>query len=479
MAAPQIGDVIKFAEIAWTLLDYGWSDDLNAKSLQRLEDVINSARSSVLYHGQTAPDDLGWDEDSLIDIIGDYYGTLNECLLLVKANKTYMGTITGPLANIHWNIFVQPQVEKLRRRILLHNTKVQHVLQPFEIDLRMRIHRDLVQRISHVHRGVEAVHQDVRRMDHRLQALMRAFDPSLIQGFDQPQDSELCEIDIPDGIYQQLQTMFENHPDLEMEGVEFPPLRDIADAFVTRLDKSTRLFQPDTLPIDFDISKATLIPRYASPDGRESLELLLKDGRDMHRLVFCSRYRLQVVFVLGSGQKVKELASLQLWQPSRLAGAPPNLTAATVADTGTLHTMPTEPLLVLFTRHPDCSPSSPPQVHQPPAIVAVSIDSKTSANYRACRCTSLPDCPITALERGASGGRAMKVLRVRGEGGVWDVLPLAEALRSQRGGLHVVRGGGGGIWRKGVIRVSVCFERVEGRIEFAGLPCRSARILFD
>lgn len=347
-----------------------------------------------------------------------------------------MGAITGPLANIHWNIFVQPQVEKLRRRILLHNTKVQHVLQPFEIDLRMRIHRDLVQRITHVHRGIEAVHHDVRRMDHRLQALMNAFDPSLIQGFDQPQESELCEIDIPDGINQQLQTMFENHPDLEMEGVEFPPLRDIADAFVTSFDKSTRLFQPDvgsggtaappeeqylalltaqflmrkmlecpeyhdatpvshwpsyvrslqhqlsdecrrcarevqvptllsdgnaiqvptfwpeeeppeyiesvelptpmelllemplatetarrwrklklfrfcdgtdrcfrlvitagdrgepakqTLPIDFDISKATLIPQYASPDGREALELLLKDGRDMHRLVFCSR----------------------------------------------------------------------------------------------------------------------------------------------------------------------------------------------
>ena len=30
MAAPQLGDVIKFAELAWTLIDYGWSDDHNA-----------------------------------------------------------------------------------------------------------------------------------------------------------------------------------------------------------------------------------------------------------------------------------------------------------------------------------------------------------------------------------------------------------------------------------------------------------------
>ena len=30
MGTPQIGDVIKFAELAWTLLDYGWSEELNA-----------------------------------------------------------------------------------------------------------------------------------------------------------------------------------------------------------------------------------------------------------------------------------------------------------------------------------------------------------------------------------------------------------------------------------------------------------------
>lgn len=409
-----------------------FGEDLShlAESLQRLEDVIHNARSTFQYHGQTAPDDLGWDEDSLIDIIGDYYATLNECMVLVKANKTYMTTTTGPVANIHWNIFVQPQVDKLRRRILLHNTKAQHVLQPFQIDFRMRIYKDLAQRICHV-----AVQHDVRRK-RQLQALMHAFDPSLIQGSDESEEPEICEIELPDGIRQQLQTMFESHPDIEVDGFDSPLLRDIADAFVTSFDKLTRVFQPNTgpigtteppeeqylglltcqflmskmlespeyrdttpashwpsyirslqqqlsdecrrctremqvptslsdgtvrlfppfwpeeepaeyidsvelptpmelllkmplatetprrwrklklfrfcdgtdkcfrlvitagdlgeparqtLPIDFDISKATLIPQYVSPDGRESLEMVLKDGRDMHRLVFCSK----------------------------------------------------------------------------------------------------------------------------------------------------------------------------------------------
>ena len=405
-----------------------------AASLQRLENVINNAKSSFQGHGQTAPDDLGWDEDSLIDIIGDYYATLNECMILVKANKSYMATTTGALVNIHWNIFVQPQVEKLRRRILFHNTKIQRVLQPFEMDLHMRIYKDLAQRISHVQDGVHAVHHDVRAMHRQLQALMRAFDPSLIQGPEESEEPEMCEIAVPENLRQQLQALFEKHPenDDEVGGFDFPPLRDIADAFVTSFDKSTRLFQPDTgpggirdppedqylalltsqflmtkmlespeyrgsppashwpsyvrnlqhqlsdecrrltrdmlvppllsadipalwpeeeppdyidsvelptpmelllemalvtdtpkrwrrlklfrycdgtdrsfrliitagdrgqpakqtLPIDFDISKASLIPHYVSPDGREPLELVLKDGRDMHRLVFCSK----------------------------------------------------------------------------------------------------------------------------------------------------------------------------------------------
>ncbi len=413
--------------------DFGQDLSHLAESLQRLEDVINNARASFQANGQAAPDELGWDEDSLVDIIGDYYATLNECMILVKDNKSYMGTTSGPLVNIHWNVFVQPQVEKLRRRILLHNTKIQHVLRPFEIDLRMRIYRDLAQRISNVHDDVHAVRHDVRRMHRQLQALMRAFDPSLIQDVDQvSEEPEIFEIDIPDDIRQQLQAMFEEHPEHETEGFDAPPLRDMADTFVTAFDKSTCLFQPDlgpggsrdppedqylslltcqflmgkmlespeyrdappvshwpsyvrslqqqlsdecrrfttelavppiltlalptlwpeeeppeyidsveipmamefllemplttetprrwrrlklfrfcdgtdrcfrlvitagdlggaakqTRPVDFDIAKARLIPRYVSPDGTDPLELVLEDGREMHRLGFCTR----------------------------------------------------------------------------------------------------------------------------------------------------------------------------------------------
>lgn len=52
-----------------------------------------------------------------------------------------------------------------------------------------------------------------------------------------------------------------------------------------------------------------------------------------------------------------------------------------------------------------------------------------------------------------------------------DVLPLAEALRGQRGSLIASRTGGRA-WRNGLTRVSICFVAVERRMEFAGMPCQ-------
>jgi hypothetical protein len=33
----EAGDVIKFAELAWKVIDYGWSDELNASESSRQE----------------------------------------------------------------------------------------------------------------------------------------------------------------------------------------------------------------------------------------------------------------------------------------------------------------------------------------------------------------------------------------------------------------------------------------------------------
>ncbi|KAK3381240.1 hypothetical protein B0H63DRAFT_475150 [Podospora didyma] len=791
MATPQIGDLVKFAELGWKVYQYGWTDELNAsrqynefgndvkhlaKSLQDLSDIINNARGSFRNHGLLPPDNLGWDEFTLFDIIGDYQATLNECIRLINTNRSYLAT-TGPVANVVWNVMVQPTVEKLRSRILLHNSKIEHVLRPFEADLRLRIHSDLVRRIEGVRDDVRGVHNDVRRMRNELQAMMRALE--LDHAIDPVSEPDVHRVSISDDKRQVLEVAF---VEWESDGYDYPPLRDLADAFIRNFDTSTRCFQPEsgwscppeaqywalltsqflmdkmlespefrseppdishwprylhrlqqqlsaecqrfnqhmvtpviagsvppiwpreelpayiesaklpvkmehllelnlethtprrwrrlkllrysdgtdrrfrliitagdrdgerdkaateTRPIDFDLSTACLIPRYASFNGGEPLEMVLRASGEMHPLVFLSRpdllkfqqaltgyevvdnyiaYRLQVVFVLGSNQRVKEFASLQLWRPMRLEGErvmndadasggpyssddsrrystassvetvhplrpasdpiPPShsespwlqspiqtqsspllqaqiqrgptsnrtmsqtyyggyddphqppysangipirnvlspasmgsasastsLTStirprfwrksptspkpdrsvagsvlssfstashatkpisvsggANVASTGTLHCKPTEPFLVLFTQNFETS------IH---GIVAVSLDQKTAANYKACECMSNPNCCIAALERGAGGDGPLKVIRLGGSPKTvtrWDLLPLSEPLRDQRAS-RASRAGK--TWRK-VIRISMCFERVDLRKELAGWPC--------
>jgi hypothetical protein len=74
-----------------------------------------------------------WDRGSLLDIIGDYHETLAECRRLLEDNRRYGASANNPLRNIEWNALVQPNVDRLRHRIQLHNSRIQIALKPFEM----------------------------------------------------------------------------------------------------------------------------------------------------------------------------------------------------------------------------------------------------------------------------------------------------------------------------------------------------------
>lgn len=107
-----------------------------ANSLDILQTVVVQAQQSLLKEGlYNVP--LRWDKLSLIEIIGDYDQTLQECYLLIDDNKRYSAS-SGPVRNIEWNALVQPNADRLRTRLLLHNSKVQLVLKPFEMSVQPR-----------------------------------------------------------------------------------------------------------------------------------------------------------------------------------------------------------------------------------------------------------------------------------------------------------------------------------------------------
>jgi hypothetical protein len=102
------------------------------RSLKALEDAVTQAQASLLTHGAQNRDILGGDKASLSEIIGDYEATLDECYKLLEKNRRY-AQIRSPVRNIDWNLNVMPQVDYLRDRIQMHNTRIQHVLKPFEM----------------------------------------------------------------------------------------------------------------------------------------------------------------------------------------------------------------------------------------------------------------------------------------------------------------------------------------------------------
>jgi hypothetical protein len=104
-----------------------------AQSLDDLTSVIVTAQESFRSRRlNPLPVAFGWDRDTLLDIVGDFETTLKECHLLVRTNNSYAAP-SGPVINLRWNLVVMPIVERLRRRVLMHQSKIQHFLRPFEM----------------------------------------------------------------------------------------------------------------------------------------------------------------------------------------------------------------------------------------------------------------------------------------------------------------------------------------------------------
>ncbi|KAE9570088.1 hypothetical protein CGCF415_v009606 [Colletotrichum fructicola] len=257
MAGPlQIGDIVNLSKVCWDVYRFGWDNDYNAtkqyeefgrdvrglgESLDILTRVVSQAEQSL--RRDVSYKSLRWDPSSLGEIIGDYQGTLRECIELIDNNNRYRLN-SGPLRNIEWNVLVAPAADRLRARIALHNSKVLHVLKPFEIDLLCRVredihrvHHDLVDRIS-------AVHGDLHR-------LIGVLVPDLQVALDQQAQQQEQSLDIPllvkDGLLKAWESRSPDEP--------APGLKEITDAFVVHFDHSTVNFTPAGILVENKIPR--------------------------------------------------------------------------------------------------------------------------------------------------------------------------------------------------------------------------------
>lgn len=95
------------------------------RSLLSLDEIIADAgrelRQQLTTH--TSQLRLRCDWRSLSEIIGNCKATLNDCKELLSRNMRF-ATASGPVQNIQWNVFVQSDVDALRKRIRQHVEKI-------------------------------------------------------------------------------------------------------------------------------------------------------------------------------------------------------------------------------------------------------------------------------------------------------------------------------------------------------------------
>ncbi|KAI6779951.1 uncharacterized protein J7T54_000251 [Emericellopsis cladophorae] len=247
MAGPiQLGDVVKLAEFAWTVYDYGWSPEHNAgenysafgadvytlhASLRQLDEAIMRALQSPVAHGATGNGTTIGDRRSLNEIIGDYSDTLRACMEFLVENSRYAQT-TGPLTNIHWNLNAVPRVNHLRSRIQMHNMRIEHVLRPFQIDLITNLHRHLDQRLT-------SIDSNILSIDRHLQSLIEQKFPEVASDIRRRAEKETNPIIIPSRLARTLDTMLQHH-----QMGRPPTLSELVDCFLKHFKKTLAHLSP-------------------------------------------------------------------------------------------------------------------------------------------------------------------------------------------------------------------------------------------
>ncbi|KAL5330933.1 hypothetical protein ACEPPN_000459 [Leptodophora sp. 'Broadleaf-Isolate-01'] len=240
-------DVIRTAALAWEIYRMGWSEEFDAsqqyndfgndikslaENLNNIVRVVENARATWIQESvriarsRGLPLQKDWDLSSLHEIIGDYNNTLEDCKKLLEQNYEFRNNRNFAY-NIEWNLVIQPKVDRLRRRLDSHNSKISILLKPLELNLLSDIHRDLADRIDAVHRSILHLHG--------------LLIPDVEQAISEQGRVVLIPLIVPADIERRFQTAAERfYPAVRSPG-NFP-LQAGADAFVAHMDESTRKF---------------------------------------------------------------------------------------------------------------------------------------------------------------------------------------------------------------------------------------------
>ncbi|KAJ4387445.1 aspartate transaminase aat1 [Gnomoniopsis smithogilvyi] len=243
----QVGDLVALANIAKTVIEYGWGRYSNAarqhddfyqdvdslhRSLLALDSIIKDVGLGVKQ--QLAGVQLRCDRRSLSEIIGDCQATLDDCRGLLDRNKRFTGS-TGPMDNIKYNIFVKSDVEALRKRIRQHVEKISLAQDVLKLDLLSRIQEDIRRMHWDLAVKIEKLHEIVLRIPGMTTDLLNNnVHPNISFEDSSP------GIDIPASAEQLFEAAYQSFDGPTCQ----PSLSNLTDAFLSSFYASTYKFQP-------------------------------------------------------------------------------------------------------------------------------------------------------------------------------------------------------------------------------------------
>ena len=212
-----------------------------AGNLKRLGTVIKDATKHV--PSSLSPDENSWDLRSLTKICGDFRKTIGECESLLGNHDKFARGRGGFVYNLQWNLTIEPEVGRLKARVVFHNIKIQTALQPLQIKLL----QDLKDDIHHMHGDLASRTTELYQCLQEIKRLLEGHALTNTQDAS-AQPSTPIVPRVPDYLVVRFEVAAKSTNWELVDEKKFPFYSSI-NAFHHHFDDSTVLFKPKVTPL--------------------------------------------------------------------------------------------------------------------------------------------------------------------------------------------------------------------------------------
>lgn len=220
-------------------IEFGTEIRYLGKSAERLYDVftqtINKYSEHRSHHEDTDHHINTAAAEALRQITGNFLQTLQDCERLLSNNSKFKRTKANFVDNVVWHSSTELDINKLRQRVHFHQTKINFITKPFELQLQSDIHREL----KYLSRNVTEVKKGVTEIKKVLTGnAAKASDSDSSTSSEGP-------LAIPSDLELRFTKALAVNSPGTFQAQDNLPIREAFDALMFHFDRSTVTFKPN------------------------------------------------------------------------------------------------------------------------------------------------------------------------------------------------------------------------------------------